>query len=228
MTSVRCGLYGKLPAKRDFVAVATPRDFLSAWEPWMQGGLSASRAALGTGWQAAYLKAPIWRFWLGADICGASVIGAFMPSVDGIGRYFPLTLFARAEPGDRLPPPEIDGCEAWLGEAEELLLSTLSEADFDRLAATIAGMAGPASAAPSALPGDAIRTRDGSLVGGGDLGDTLAAFRAFEAASVHSAMSYWWTLGGEDFDERVVASRRMPDPYVFAGMLNGQFDARAA
>ena len=35
-TIMRCGLFGKLGAKRDFIALATPRSFLEAWEPWVQ------------------------------------------------------------------------------------------------------------------------------------------------------------------------------------------------
>ncbi len=50
---MRCGLYGKLPCKRDFVALAAPRAFLSVWVPWLQGGVSASRAQLGDGWRDA-------------------------------------------------------------------------------------------------------------------------------------------------------------------------------
>jgi type VI secretion system protein ImpM len=63
---MRCGVYGKLPAKRDFVAVAAPREFLGIWEPWLQGGVAASRLKLGAEWQTVFLRAPIWRFWLGA------------------------------------------------------------------------------------------------------------------------------------------------------------------
>lgn len=223
---MRCGLYGKLPAKRDFVAIGTSREFLSAWEPWMQAGLSASRMALGEAWRSTFLKAPIWRFWLGGEMCGSPVLGAFMPSVDGVGRYFPLTLFAQAEPGERLPPPEVEPCDAWLAGAEDLLLSALSEGDFDRLSAGVVRMPGPPPAMPPALPGDAIRTRSEALVGGPDIADTLAAFRLFDATRVHAAMTYWWTLGGEGYGERVLASRRMPDPYLFAGMLHGEFDVR--
>jgi type VI secretion system protein ImpM len=91
---MQCGLYGKLPGKRDFVAIAAPREFLTVWEPWLQGAVAASRSRLGEAWQEAFLTAPIWRFWLGADICGNSVIGAFISSLDGVGRYFPLTLNA--------------------------------------------------------------------------------------------------------------------------------------
>ena len=75
---MRCSLFGKLSAKRDFIALSVPRDFLNAWEPWMQACVSASRDGLGDFWLQAYLTAPIWRFWLGADICGATVVGALI------------------------------------------------------------------------------------------------------------------------------------------------------
>ena len=38
--SMRCGLFGKLGSKRDFIALATPRKFLEVWEAWMQACLS--------------------------------------------------------------------------------------------------------------------------------------------------------------------------------------------
>ncbi|MHC2697315.1 type VI secretion system ImpM family protein [Bradyrhizobium liaoningense] len=82
--TMRCGLFGKIGAKRDFIAIATPRSFLEAWEPWVQSALSASRHQLGPGWQQAFLTAPVWRFWLGAAICGTTVAGAMMPSLDGV------------------------------------------------------------------------------------------------------------------------------------------------
>ena len=75
---MQCGLYGKLPTKRDFIAIKAPREFLDVWEPWMQGGLSASRHALGDNWQQTFLTAPIWRFWLGSELCGRTMLGAFM------------------------------------------------------------------------------------------------------------------------------------------------------
>ena len=64
------GLYGKLPAKRDFVAANAPRRFLEMWEPWLQASVATSRQTLGENWLPAYNSAPIWRFWLGAGLCG--------------------------------------------------------------------------------------------------------------------------------------------------------------
>ena len=51
---MRCGLFGQLSAKRDFIALATPRAFLETWEPWVQSSLSARRHQLGEAWQQAF------------------------------------------------------------------------------------------------------------------------------------------------------------------------------
>src|SRR5277367_6382623 len=123
-----CNLYGKLPTKRDFIAMGATRDFLDQWEPWLQSCVSASQATLTDQWQKAFLRAPIWRFWLGADLCGVATIGAFMPSLDKVGRYFPLTLFACADQGATIPPPEIDAQDNWFEAAEDFLISTLDQA----------------------------------------------------------------------------------------------------
>ena len=98
------GLFGKLPAKRDFIGMNASRRFLEAWEPWLQAGVAMSKQMLGDAWIETYNRAPIWRYWLGADICGEAMIGAFMPSVDGVGRSFPLAIFV-GEGDASLPRP---------------------------------------------------------------------------------------------------------------------------
>src|SRR5204863_3049939 len=122
-----CGLYGKLPMKRDFISVAVPSAFLDLWEPWLQGGITASRLALGPQWQNIFLRAPIWRFWLGSRLCGLPAMGSVMPSVDAVGRFFPLTAFACGEAGSTFPLPERDRQEAWFSGIEALLLGALDE-----------------------------------------------------------------------------------------------------
>lgn len=223
-----CGLYGKLPAKRDFIAIGIPRGVLTAWEPWLQGGLSASRASLGEGWRDAFLRAPIWRFWLGAGIAGEAVLGAFMPSVDGIGRYFPLTLIGTGGEGPSPPPPEYEPFDAWFAEAEDFLLATLSsETGFEAVTRGIADLPDPVSTRRPSEAG-ALRLRGGTLVSetaAEAFRDTFSALRPLDHGNVHAGMSYWWTQGGEGFAPRALASRGLPDPYVFAGLLTGGFDA---
>ncbi len=138
------GLFGKLPAKRDFIGANASRRFLEIWEPWLQAGVAMSRQMLGDAWIEAYNRAPIWRYWLGADFCGEAMIGAFMPSVDGVGRSFPLAIFV-GEGLASLPPPELDENGAWFEAAEAILLDALEPgATLEMIAEKVMGLPPPA------------------------------------------------------------------------------------
>lgn len=225
---MRCGIYGKLPAKRDFVALSAPREFLAVWEPWLQGGVSASRLKLGGGWQAAFLRAPIWRFWLGAEVCGMTVTGAFMPSVDGVGRYFPLAIFACGEGGAAIPPPELEPQAAWFEKLERLLLSVLDESpDYEAFTGGVDAIGPPSTRIPQASPDGLVRVGDGTAVvpaAPGSLTQVLAAVRAEDHEHAYGAATFWWTAGGEEFEPLAMTAKRMPHPHIFTGMLTGAFD----
>jgi type VI secretion system protein ImpM len=224
---MQCGLYGKLPAKRDFVAIGAPRDFLSAWEPWLQGGVAAARHGLGERWQPAFLTAPIWRFWLGAEVCGRSVIGAFMPSLDGVGRYFPLTLFACADDKAAIPPPELDDQKAWFNGAEHFLMSTLdAHRGFDEVTAALGDLAAPVQQFTEPPRPDMIADVDATVAvraGNGGFADLFRTIRETDHAKVYAAATFWWTIGGEGFAPVAFCRRRLPDPFLFAAMLTGEF-----
>ncbi|XDA99849.1 type VI secretion system-associated protein TagF [Sulfitobacter sp. LCG007] len=87
------GYYGKAPCRGDFLGSGLSPDFVRAWDAAMQSLVLAGRDALGTRWQACYLMAPIWRFAVppGA-LARRAVAGIMMPSVDRVGRLFPLCL----------------------------------------------------------------------------------------------------------------------------------------
>src|SRR5205085_9054688 len=87
------GWYGKIPGTGDFVArrVATP--FTEAWHGWLQASLGGSRERLGARWRDSYLSMPVWRFLLSPGILTAQAwAGIMAPSVDAVGRYFPLAV----------------------------------------------------------------------------------------------------------------------------------------
>jgi type VI secretion system protein ImpM len=225
---MQCSLYGKLPTKRDFIALNTPRSVLSTFEPWLQSAISASRTTLAGSWQNAFLNAPIWRFWLGADLCGASVIGAFMPSLDGIGRYFPLTLFARADDNCAIPPPEFNPQDDWFHHAENLLLACLHhDTSFDNVLANLDTL--PIPHQDLKTSSHAVEIRPGITFAPAptqDFADVFQSIRTTDYDRIYASTSFWWTLGGEEFAPMAIAAHRMPDPFLFAAMLNGQFAAQ--
>ncbi len=112
------GLFGKLPARGDFVRIGLPVHFVEPWDAWLQKVITASQASMGADWLPAYLESPVWRFVLPAGMCGSgTAVGVIMPSVDRVGRYFPLTLAAVIARGGSVPPEGdavawLDACEA--------------------------------------------------------------------------------------------------------------------
>jgi type VI secretion system protein ImpM len=222
------GLFGKLPAKRDFVAANAPRRFLEVWEPWLQSSVATSRQMLGAGWLEVYNRAPIWRYWLGADFCGEATIGAFTPSVDGVGRSFPLTVFA-GEGSASLPPPELDSNDQWCGAAEDILLDALDpNAAFETIAARAAGLPAPGLQPRSPeISGIEELPEGGVLVRDIDRQLSLAfrAARRFGHRRAFAGQSFWWTIGGEGFSPLALSFVGLPPAARFADMLTGAFGA---
>src|ERR1700730_3346693 len=226
---MRCGLFGKHTSKRDFIAINAPHGFLLVWEPWLHAGVSASREQLGDKWQAAFLAAPIWRFWLGSEICGMTILGAFMPSVDDTGRYFPLAVFAGADRGLAVPPPEFEAHENWFKAAEDLLLSALSPSTtFDEFCIALDLLAMPAAYPLVAGPKTIEALRGGGVVS--PIEDSppsriFASLRLADWAATYASRSFWWTIGGVEFRPIALANRHMPSPALFSGMLTGNLRA---
>ncbi len=220
------GLFGKLPAKRDFVALNAPRRFLDAYEPWLQGGLATARMQMGDAFAPAFNSAPLWRFWLGPDVAGEATIGAFMASVDGVGRSFPLTVFS-LESGGAPPPPEVDSNDAWFEAAEHLLLGALGEGvSYDSIVGQAAALPQPAVQPPGGDLAGFRELADGSVLLADSGAQWPLGFRAagrFAQRRALNARSFWWTLGGGDFPPLALSCPRLPPAEQFAGFLTGRF-----
>jgi len=91
--------YGKIPVLGDFLRVDAAPSFVGPWDAWVQDALVAGKRASGDRWQECYFLAPIWRFTLAPGLAGPNgILGVMMPSVDRVGRQFPLTLFTMIGP----------------------------------------------------------------------------------------------------------------------------------
>lgn len=143
------GCFGKLPARGDFVLRGLPRAFADPWHDWLVEGLRRSRDAMGAGWLASYLNAPIWRFAIDAGICGPQpAVGILMASVDKTGRYFPLTIAALLAQGDA------GNDAAWFDAAEELAFTALAPTlDVEGFVGTVEALAPPSLVPSSASAG---------------------------------------------------------------------------
>ncbi len=223
---MRCGLVGKIPAKPDYVAIEASQGLLAAVEPWLHACVSSSCEQLGARWREAYLAAPIWRFWLGAEICGAATLGALMPSIDSEGRYFPLLTFVAEDSGRAILPPEFEAHDVWFKGAEALLLSTLSPgACFGETVAALGRLPATPTAPPVAARAPLAAVRGGVSAPLDDKRpeQIFTWLRRADWGSVYGGRSFWWTAGGADFRPLALAFHLLPDPMLFAAMLTGKF-----
>lgn len=87
--------FGKIPSLGDFVSRRTPHGLASLWDAWIRQGLEHMRLADGDqAWKDRFIRGPLWYFHCPALVTGVAVVGAIAPSMDRVGRYYPLTVFA--------------------------------------------------------------------------------------------------------------------------------------
>jgi type VI secretion system protein ImpM len=224
------GYHGKLPAKGDFVTRRLPRGFLDPWDSWLQDAIGGSRTRMGEAWLDAYLTSPIWRFALSPGLCGeAAVAGVVMPSVDRVGRYFPLTIVALlADGADPLAVP-VDAA-GWFDKAEDLARSALADAfDFDGFDAQVAALGPPAvGEAGSADVAAAMETPSGLRVAISSAAAVDRAYRRLVARSVsvsYPQPSLWWSSGSHDIAATFLICKGLPSAEGFAAFLDGRWSA---
>ncbi|HYE34290.1 type VI secretion system-associated protein TagF [Methylocaldum sp.] len=230
---VKTGFYGKLPALGDFVSRRLPRHFIDNWDQWLQSAIAASREQLGASWLEVYLTSPIWRFGLGAGVCGVDAwAGILMPSVDKVGRYYPLTLAAPVTDPQNVPYLFHEGC-AWFEALEKLALSGLED-DFDldefdselqKLALPTFGEKAPGSAR-SQVPGagkfalhfEMESPNRPSAVFMGLSGCLLDRF-----LPIHSL---WSMVGSEEIKPSFLICDGLPPIDAFVALMTGQWQQR--
>lgn len=101
------GFFGKIPSRGDFIRRGLSSSLIDVWEAWVGQAIGASRALLGDGWDEAWMVAPVWRFTLADGVCGtAPVLGLMMPSVDRVGRLYPLMIAVELTGQTGMPDPD--------------------------------------------------------------------------------------------------------------------------
>jgi type VI secretion system protein ImpM len=219
--SVASGFYGKIPSRGDFLQKGLPRDFVSAWDAWLAASVARSREALGPRWTEAFMTAPFWRFHLAPGLCGeAAACGVMLPSVDRVGREFPLVL-ARvgAVPlGDAVS----SRASGWFAAVEHLaldLLDHLLEPDViaDRLVEL-----------DTLFPLPGGYRQGGWRCAPGSLDSPFRSLPVEDLARFGIAgpaeLGAWWSGGSDLVEPSELWCRGMPPPDGFAALLVGEWD----
>jgi type VI secretion system protein ImpM len=121
------GIYGKLPMHGDFVHRNLPGAFISLWDEWLQLYIAGSQEKMGEEWLEIYLTSPIWRFVLSDGVIDENHwAGILLPSVDQVGRYYPLSIVMPV-PAKLSPLEFITTQNNWYEALEEISLRALEQ-----------------------------------------------------------------------------------------------------
>ncbi len=217
------GFFGKLPARGDFVGRRLDGAFRSGFDAWLQGSIATSKRQLGPAWLPTYLRSPIWRFVIGPNLCGdVPSLGVMIPSVDRVGRYFPLVVAAQL-PGCLSPGTLFHSAREWLDRAEQLILTCLDDGfDLDAFDRAVQALGLPPYS--RANGGPQIQALRLDLHDGGDLSATYAHLLDRVLMGNDVRFSLWWTTGSEKVRGSVLLGQGMPAPNNFAAFLDGNWD----
>ena len=142
-----------------------------------------------------------------AGTCGpAPVIGLMVPSVDRVGRYFPLTLVANLPP-DVNPIAAATESGAFFDRAERLIIETLAtdDIDFEHFDAQVVNLG---SALESIVPPRVVLDQAGAAILADAGGSSQPRTRTPDhAPQMHSGMELYRCMEGSAFAR---ASQSLP------------------
>lgn len=218
------GFFGKLPARGDFIGRHLPKSFLDPWDTWLQAAIAQSRTQLAELWRECYCTSPIWRFALSPGSCGpVGYMGILMPSVDRVGRYYPLVISVPLAPTCRLCALPLTA-ENWFLQAEQLALASL---DLDHLDLDAFSQQVSALGAPQALPETTGGTESNAWCYAWPETLGLASLAPVLASDLLNRSlprsSLWWTEGSERIPRCLLVCEGLPPVSGFVALLVGEW-----
>jgi type VI secretion system protein ImpM len=216
------GMCGKIPGRGDFLAQGLAPDFVDSWNEWLQAVLAVSREQLADTWLSTYLTSPVWHFALSAGVCGKdAIMGCLMPSVDQVGRHYPLTL-AKVMP---CTPVHARNNSTWSDVLEQQALLTLEDDfNFDSWLAAMAqaqfdwpqpqqistAQMAPAQGRPAWV-----------LQSNCPLDAALLLHHSYRQQFGRYCL--WWTAGSEQVSPCTLVTNGLPQVSQYAAMLAGDW-----
>lgn len=234
------GWYGKIASLGDFASRRLPARFLVPWDDWLQRAMVGSRAVLGARWLETYLTTPVWRFLLMPGVCGkVGWAGVMLPSVDRVGRYFPLSL-AMESPVSTLGEARLKLLSQWLDGIEIAAVATLDpKVTLEDFEGALAACPLP----PLGLPDDMEVHLQQQLAAGlsahaaipgmlnlpssDDFAPLLSGTSTCALVQAAVGKSLWWSRNRDGAQAALMYSDGLPAPEGFVALLTGEPSALA-
>lgn len=223
------GFYGKVPQVGDFISGRLPGEFLDRWDEWLQLGIAASREQLTNRWLEVYLTSPIWNFVLGRGLCGEFPwCGLIMPSVDKVGRYFPLTIACRL-PLDSNPVAVAMSAKAWFEQAEAHARAILCGEDMDvtLFDSNVARLGQPLLDEPRFAVNAAAGYGNAWQLplAGSDFSCALPMLTHHLLMQRSGDYSLWWGSGSDSVEPSLLVCNGLPVSADFGALLSGDWQS---
>lgn len=230
--SLESGFYGKLPSLGDFASRRLQQDFVSSWDSWLQSSLAVSQETLGEQWLKSYLVSPIWRFALSPGLCGKDAwLGIVMPSVDRVGRYFPLTIASKVNANTSLIQMFSQASD-WFEQLESAAIAALENdlavETFDQMVRSIKPCESIILNNTSVINADRQSGEKSTFYLGFEHSDTTIEQMYSEITSqlltaYLPGHSLWCTTGSDEINPAFLAVNGLPPAKAYAEMITGQF-----
>lgn len=211
------GLFGKLPGHGDFIQRQLPSSFVAPWDEWLQRSVYGARELIGDRWLDYYLTSPIWRFAMTAGaVDGQAWAGILVPSVDSVGRYFPLTIVAPVNMWFNPFSFQVEG-DSWYQQLSDIAVDALQKTyQADTLMEQLpAGLQVGADEI-------AVTSTAGTLIATGDISEIAASYPSLLEQLCQSqcpSFSLWWCNGSQHLAPTTQLSLGLPEPPVYCSML---------
>jgi type VI secretion system protein ImpM len=218
--------FGKIAGLGDFASRRLAPETRAVFDTWLARGLAASRSELGERWMNTYLTSPIWCFALAPAVIDTKWhVGVMMPSVDSVGRYFPLLVIQSWGEGPRRAP-DLSSLDEWFDSASSAALGTLQgDGGLERLERELAAV--PALPIIEAVPGPepaSLPWRERFQVDTGQaLADFLLRLADTQVDARYRGCSFWWPKREAAPARSLSIAVGLPPPEAFARLLEGDW-----
>jgi type VI secretion system protein ImpM len=224
------GFFGKIPLTGDFIHRRMSSVFMNRWDEWLKINILHSQTQLGERWLPIYSQSPMWRFCIAPGVIDdKAYLGIMIPSVDSVGRYFPLTVAQAVDP-KAIPFMLADTANQWFQNIEDLLLDLLEgyEPNLQVFDAKVAALQPKWIDAIADIPAGQASIDKGfnlrlEVNSANTINHSVSSFMLHNLVESKKGFTFWWNEGSEAYQPSVLFSDKLPAADQFCGLLDGSW-----